>query len=118
MINVGPTKEGTIAPIYQERLLEVGEWLAVNGEAIYESDAWTVQNDTVTPGVWYTANSPNVYAIVLNWPEDNTLYLGSVVQLLSNADKTLSLLGNDNDILSVRNIKKKVYLTFQYYFLF
>lgn len=101
MINVGPTKEGTIAPIYQERLLEVGEWLGVNGEAIYESDAWTAQNDTVTPGVWYTAKSPIVYATVLNWPENNTLYLGSVVQLLSNADLTLTLLGNEDEPLPV-----------------
>jgi alpha-L-fucosidase len=52
LINVGPTKEGVIVPIQQERLLQLGEWLGVNGEAIYDTVPWTVQNDTLTPGVW------------------------------------------------------------------
>jgi alpha-L-fucosidase len=27
LINVGPTKEGTIAPIFEERLTQLGDWL-------------------------------------------------------------------------------------------
>jgi alpha-L-fucosidase len=42
-----------IAPIQQERLLQMGEWLCINGEAIYSSVPWIFQNDTVTPNVWY-----------------------------------------------------------------
>ena len=52
LVNVGPTKEGIIPVILQERLLQMGEWLSINGEAIYDSIPWTVQNDTLTPGVW------------------------------------------------------------------
>lgn len=33
-MNVGPTKEGVIPPIMQERLLQMGEWLGNNGEAV------------------------------------------------------------------------------------
>lgn len=53
LVNVGPTREGTIPPIQEERLLQMGEWLEVNGDAIYSSIPYTVQNDTLTPGVWY-----------------------------------------------------------------
>jgi len=53
LVNVGPTREGMIPPIQQERLLQMGNWLDINGEAIYNSVPWTFQNDTVTPGVWY-----------------------------------------------------------------
>ncbi|CAG2060388.1 unnamed protein product [Timema podura] len=52
LINVGPTKDGIIAPIFEERLRDLGSWLKVNGEAIYSSKPWTFQNDTITSGVW------------------------------------------------------------------
>ena len=52
LLNVGPTHEGLIDPIYEERLRQLGSWLKVNGEAIYKTRPWSSQNDTVTPGVW------------------------------------------------------------------
>jgi len=51
-MDVGPTADGMIPPIFQERLLQLGSWLGVNGEAIYASKPWQYQNDTVTPYVW------------------------------------------------------------------
>jgi len=51
-MNVGPTADGIIAPIFEERLRQFGQWLGVNGEAIYASKPWTAQNDTVTPNIW------------------------------------------------------------------
>lgn len=51
-MNIGPTKDGIIAPIYEERLRGMGTWLKVNGEAIYSTKPWTYQNDTFTSGVW------------------------------------------------------------------
>lgn len=79
VMNVGPTKEGTIAPIFQDRLKSVGQWLKANGEAIYGSITWdNCQNDTVTPNVWYTVDKTgvNLYAITLRWPTTGTLDLG------------------------------------------
>jgi len=52
LINVGPTADGMIKPVFEERLRQLGSWLQVNGEAIYASKPWTHQNDTVTPAVW------------------------------------------------------------------
>ena len=52
LVNVGPTHDGMIPPIMEERLRQMGEWLGINGEAIYASKPWGVQNDTLTPGVW------------------------------------------------------------------
>ena len=52
-MNVGPTHDGRIVPIFQERLTQMGDWLKVNGEAIYASKPWRVQNETKTAGIWY-----------------------------------------------------------------
>ncbi|XP_070580011.1 alpha-L-fucosidase-like [Ptychodera flava] len=77
LMNVGPTSDGRIAPIFEERLRQMGSWLKVNGEAIYSSKPWTHQNDTVTPGIWYTSKADAVYGIVLDWPNSDKLLLGA-----------------------------------------
>jgi len=53
LLNVGPTSDGRIVPIFEERLRQVGCWLQTNGEAIYGTKPYKYQNDSITPKVWY-----------------------------------------------------------------
>ena len=53
LMDVGPTGDGRIAPIFEERLRQFGSWMSVNEEAVYATKPWHYQNDTVTPYVWY-----------------------------------------------------------------
>lgn len=91
-MNVGPTSDGRIMPIFEERLIQMGTWLGINGEAIYGSRPWRHQNDTVNSNVWYTSNSTTgaVYGIVLQWPKGNTVTIGAVS---TSAATAVSLLG-------------------------
>lgn len=52
LLNVGPRHDGIIDPLMQERLAQMGEWMSVNGEAIYGTRPWIYQNDTINPNVW------------------------------------------------------------------
>lgn len=52
LMNVGPTKDGKIVPIFEERLRQLGDWLRVNGEGIYGTVPWTFQNDTMVKNIW------------------------------------------------------------------
>jgi len=100
LMNIGPSSDGSIEPIFQERLRQMGDWLAVNGEAIYETKPWQVQNDTLNTKVWYTSKVEAkdgivVFAHVLGWPEGGLVQLGSV---LPNPAIKVSVLGFEGSL--------------------
>jgi alpha-L-fucosidase len=90
LLNIGPRADGTIPEGMQQRLLAIGAWLDINGEAIYESKAWfTYRQDE--PDLRFTTKGDALYAIALEKPAE------AFVIELSGA-KAVSLLGSDEQI--------------------
>jgi alpha-L-fucosidase len=111
LLNIGPHPDGTIPETEQAMLLEIGRWLAVNGEAIYGSRPWKIYGEGPTEviegsfqdtkrsaftarDIRFTTKGDTLYAIVLGVPENGEV----VIQALgANADaaniKQIELLG-------------------------
>jgi len=89
LLNVGPRADGTLDPIFEERLIEIGDWLAVNGEAIFKSRPWSVNQQEKASKVFYTTtetkqedkstSNSTLYAIFTEWPDDFWLHLSTPV---------------------------------------
>ncbi|VUZ43798.1 unnamed protein product [Hymenolepis diminuta] len=89
LLNVGPTSWGTITPIFEERLLTMGQWLKINGEAIYKTKPWKYQVDSKQKKLWYIQKDNSVYALFSEWPNGGssptlTLTLVKAAQGYSN----------------------------------
>lgn len=103
LVNIGPTQDGIIPPIFEERLRQMGLWMKVNSESIYGSKPWRYQNDSTTAGVWYTtltiSTTTAVYAIVPMSQIKNVtrLYLGSPV-VKDTSQAFMFLLGYEQQV--------------------
>ncbi|CAH8597154.1 unnamed protein product [Schistosoma turkestanicum] len=75
LINVGPTAWGKISPIYEERLLQLGEWLSISGEGIYGTKPWRIQKEPKLDFVWYTYKKPKTDENWIKFLEKPFLYL-------------------------------------------
>ncbi len=88
LLNIGPAADGTIPVIMEERLLQIGEWLNVNGDAIYGTRCYTKKPQK---DIYYTKKGDNVYAIINRFP------FGSITLSEVDYDESIkaSLLAHD-----------------------
>ena len=70
LLNIGPTADGRIPEIMQQRLSDIGEWLKINGDAIYGTRRWE-NAPAVTTGAdqYFTCKGKDLYLIVTKWQD-------------------------------------------------
>ena len=108
LLDIGPDEHGKIPPIMQERLLQIGDWIKINGEAIYNTVRWKTTSQwsegrqdykpkhgdgdlllklTVDPDpgyavkeVFYTYNAStnSLYAILPKYPDNKSITLKGI----------------------------------------
>ena len=72
LINIGPRADGTIPEWQVERLRAMGDWLKINGAAIYGSRYWHTTSQK-TGHLAFTTNGKKLYAICLEKPQSFTI---------------------------------------------
>ncbi|ADV49748.1 Alpha-L-fucosidase [Cellulophaga algicola DSM 14237] len=113
LLNITPTAGGEIPNQVQERLLQMGDWLAINGEAIYGTRPWKIYGegpaevveghlsehknpDNTADDIRFTTKGDILYATVLDWPQEEIHIRAMGKQ--HRKIKSIQLLGNPEKI--------------------
>ncbi len=70
LLNIGPTADGRIPVIMQQRLIDIGDWLIINGDAIYGTSSWSGAETAKKQDIFYTQKGDDVYVICSKFPEN------------------------------------------------
>jgi alpha-L-fucosidase len=120
LLNVGLKPDGTIPTNQREVLEAVGQWLAVNGEAIYGTRPWTVYGEGPTivkagamnepragftaADIRFTTKGDSLYIFVLGRPASGSATVAALASGRGlNTVKSLTLLGSREPIAFARD---------------
>ncbi|MEZ6097339.1 MAG: alpha-L-fucosidase [Pirellulaceae bacterium] len=100
LLNIGPKADGTFPDASVERLREIGDWMAVNSEAIYGTTA------AIFLPEWgrVTCRKNSIYLHVFNWPSNGQLE----IPLLERPIRRASLLAKPDVTLATKTTAGKI----------
>jgi alpha-L-fucosidase len=75
LLNVGPQPDGEIQPEFQQRLRAIGDWLTLNGDAIYGTTYGPVQG---AADLRTTAKDKAIYLHIFDWPASSVCEVSGI----------------------------------------
>jgi len=83
LLNIGPRQDGSVQTECIERLHGIGDWLELNGEAIYGSERHSITEQN-HPFAWVTARGRKAYAHIMDGSKESARIAG-IRGLIANA---------------------------------
>ena len=82
LLNIGPRGDGSVVEFEADVLQSMGKWLALNGEAIYDTEPQPFRH----LDFGYATRKPGkLYLLVTDWPEDGRLRLPAMRNPITKA---------------------------------
>lgn len=94
LLNVGPAADGTIPVIMQQRLNDIGNWLKINGESIYNTRKWIYSEETDFINYTMSKDEKYIYAIIKKWNNKSL----NLKRVKPKENSKIYLLGYDKEI--------------------
>ncbi|WP_158973963.1 alpha-L-fucosidase [Cellulophaga sp. L1A9] len=87
LLNVGPDQQGVITKNMEERLKEIGDWLKINGEAIYETKPGPYPYQISWGSMTQRKENVNtsLYLNIIDWPKNGEFKLFGLKNTIVNA---------------------------------
>jgi alpha-L-fucosidase len=92
LLDIGPTADGRIPVIQQQRLLDIGSWLDVYGESIYGTRKWEGSKRNKIESVFFTKKGNDLYVLCTKFPEKPILIEGI------NGAENVKMMGLDKSV--------------------
>ncbi len=126
LLSLAPKADGTLPQGQVDALLSIGDWLAVNGDAIYETRRWKVNSEgsldkitsvqggrqrwsfaeTTAKDIRFTRKGNTLYAIALAWPADGKITIETLKEGFRISDggiANITMLGAKDEVQWIRD---------------
>lgn len=101
LLNIGPKADGTFSKEERQVLKEIGDWMKINGEAIYGTSLFrisaegsfqiqegqftdTIEKRFTSEDIRFTVKGEHLYAVVLKYPENGQVKIRSLANKDAN----------------------------------